>query len=257
MPTTNHPNPSRVSLPLPLQLLLYIYRWTVVVPVLVLTVIVHCTSIIILAMIGLPRFANTVVARNWARFNAFVSLMKVEVQGREKVDKNQSYVIVANHRSLVDIYVLLGFSGLDGIWVMKKELRAIPILGLAAEKLGYIIVDRSNTEADLKSLQTARSGWVKGTSIIFFAEGTRSRDSEMLPFKKGAFRMALDLKLPILPMSIHGTPEILPADTTHLFPGKVRLVIHDPIATENLDPNSIDALLEQTRSVLTKALQEE
>lgn len=257
MPTTNHPNPSRDSIPLPLRLLLFIYRWTVVVPVLVLTVIVHCSTIIILTMIGLPRFANTVVARNWARVNAFVSLMKVEVLGTEKVDKNQSYVIVANHRSLVDIYVLLGFSGIDGIWVMKKELRAIPILGLAAERMGYVVVNRSNTEADLKSMQAARSGLVKGTSIIFFAEGTRSRDTSMLPFKKGAFRMALDLKLPILPVSIHGTPEILPPDTTHLYPGTARMVFHDPIATENLDPKSIGALMEQTRNILTKALQEE
>ena len=256
-PTTNYPIPFRETLPLPLRVLLVVYRWLVVVPVLVLTVAVHCTSIIILAMIGFPRFANTVVGRNWARVNAFVSMMKVEVAGAEKVDRNQSYVVVANHRSLVDIYVIYGFSDIDAKWVIKKELRAIPIFGLACEKLGHIVVDRSNTEADLKSMQAARSSLVNGKSIFFFAEGTRSKDEIISPFKKGAFRMALDLKLPVLPISIHGTREILPRDTTQLYPGKARLVFHDPISTENLDPKSTDALMEQTRSVLMKALQEE
>jgi 1-acyl-sn-glycerol-3-phosphate acyltransferase len=213
--------------------------------------------IILLTIIGMPRFANTVFARNWARVNSYVSLMKVEVAGRDKVNKNQAYVLAANHRSLVDIYVLLGFSDLDVIWVMKKELRWIPLLGFACERLGYVVVDRHNTAADLQTLHAARIGYVEGTSIIFFPEGTRSRDNTMLPFKKGAFRMALDLKLPILPISIHGTPEILPSDTTQLYPGRARMVFHDPIPTEHLDQDAIGDLMEQTRNVLTKALQEE
>lgn len=240
-----------------MRLLLFVHRWAVVIPILVLSVIVHGGLVIILVAIGLPRFANTVVAQNWARVNAFVSRMKVEVTGREKVDSKQSYVIVSNHRSLLDIYVMYGFSEIDIIWVMKKELRAIPLFGFACEKLGHVVVDRSNTEADLKSMQAARDSLVDGKSIFFFAEGTRSRDEVALPFKKGAFRMALDLKLPLLPISIHGTREILPRDTRHLTPGTARLVFHDPIATEHLHPNSTNALMEQTRSVITTALQEE
>jgi 1-acyl-sn-glycerol-3-phosphate acyltransferase len=248
---------SREGSPLPIRALLFCYRWLVVIPVLVLTVLVHCSVIIILAMIGFPSFANTVVGRNWARVNAFFSGIKLEVEGQEKVDPNQSYIVVANHRSLVDIYLVYGAAGIDLKWVMKKELRAIPIFGLACEKLGHVVVDRSNTEADLKSMQAARSSLVNGKSIFFFAEGTRSRDEAMLPFKKGAFRMALDLKLPVLPASIHGTREILPRDTTQLFPGTARLVFHDPIATEQMNPNSTSALMQQTRSVLLNAMQEE
>jgi len=245
------------SLPLPVRLLFIAYRWVVVVPVLVLTVLTHCTAIIILAISGFAHFANTVLGRNWARVNAFVSGMKVEVEGLEKVDPSQSYVMVSNHRSLVDIYVIYGWSGIDAKWVMKKELRAIPIFGLACDKLGHVVVDRSNTKADLASMEKVRKKIVNGTSIMFFAEGTRSRNEVLLPFKKGAFRMALDLQLPILPISIHGTRNILPPHTTQLYPGKARLVFHDPIPTDNLDQTATGDLLEQTRNIISSALQEE
>jgi 1-acyl-sn-glycerol-3-phosphate acyltransferase len=239
------------------DLLLFVYRWSVVVPILVVSTFLVASSCIILSLAGLPGIANKIVARNWARLNAFVSLMEVEVQGADKVIPGQSYVIAANHRSLVDIYLLYGFSGIDVKWVMKKELRAIPIFGLACEKLGHIVVDRSNTAADLQSMETARARFVKGTSIIFFPEGTRSRNSSMLPFKKGAFRMALNLNVPIMPVSIHGTDKILPSDTTQLKPGRAILRFHDPIPTEGLDENATDILIEKTRAVLVDALSQE
>jgi 1-acyl-sn-glycerol-3-phosphate acyltransferase len=212
---------------------------------------------ITLSLIGLPGLANRTFARNWARFNAFVSLMKIEVEGRKYVQANQSYVIVANHRSLLDIYVLYGFTDIDVKWVMKKELRAIPIFGLACEKLGHVVVDRSNTQADLESMANARRRIVNGTSIIFFPEGTRSRDESMLPFKKGAFRMATDLGIPILPVSIHGTAKILPPDTTQLMPGHAKLKFHEPIPTAELKPEESALLIEKTRETLIEALKQE
>ena len=208
-------------------------------------------------MIGFPSFANTAVGGNWARVNAFVSCIKLRAKGKEKIDPGQSYVVVANHRSLVDIYLVYGVSGMDLKWVMKKELRSIPIFGMACEKLGHVVVDRSNTKADLESMDRARQSLVDGKSIFFFPEGTRSKTETLQAFKKGAFRMAIDLQLPILPVSIHGTREILPTNTTQLYPGTATMVFHDPISTANMDASSTDSLMEQTRAVMLAALQED
>jgi len=253
----NNPVPEQENWPLLANSIIFIYRWAVVVPLLVVSTLFVCFMCISLSLIGLPGLANRVFARGWARFNAFVSLMKIEVVDRKHVDENQSYVIVANHRSLLDIYLLYGFTGIDVKWVMKKELRAIPIFGLACEKLGHVVVDRSNTESDLESMAKARRRIVNGTSIIFFPEGTRSRDESMLPFKKGAFRMAMDLGVPILPVSIHGTARILPADTTQLLPGKAKLKFHEPIPTADLKPEETALLIEKTRNTLIEAIKQE
>ena len=129
----------------------------------------------------------------WARFSMLFTLMTIEIDGREKITAGQSYIIVANHQSLVDIYVLYGCVGMNIRWVMKKELRSIPVFGLACEMMGQIIIDRSDTQAALESINSARSRIKDGLSVIFFAEGTRSRKAEVEQFKKGAFRLAQEL----------------------------------------------------------------
>jgi len=141
-------------------------------------------------------------------------------------------------------------------WVMKKELRAIPIFGLACERMGQIIVDRSNTKAAVESINKARSKIRDGVSIVFFAEGTRSREGEVKQFRKGAFRLAQKLGIPVLPVSIHGAGKILPSDTLDWAPGDVKVMLHEPIPTKDLGLEDVDALGEQTRQVIGKVLAE-
>jgi 1-acyl-sn-glycerol-3-phosphate acyltransferase len=159
-------------------------------------------------------------------------------------------VIVSNHQSQFDIFVLYGWLDIDFKWVMKQELRKVPVIGIACERLGHIYVDRSNREAALASIDGAKQRIVDGTSVLFFPEGTRSRDKLMRPFKKGAFRMALDLQLPILPVSIQGTREILPSDTLDLYPGRATMIIHPPIPVADYDTARLHELMEHTRRVI-------
>jgi len=180
--------------------------------------------------------------------------MLVNVRGREHVDKTQSYVIVSNHQSQYDIFVLYGWLGIDFKWVMKQELRKVPALGTACAKIGHIFIDRSKTEAALRSLNDAKSKIVNGTSVIFFPEGTRSRNRELGRFKKGAFRMALELGVPILPVTISGTREILPTQSTALFPGRATMTIHLPIEVSDYDRKNIPALIEKTRKIIDSVL---
>ncbi len=235
---------------LPLQL----YKWIVVIPVMVLSTMLASIFVILLSVLGMPDFASRFFGTGWAKLNMFFSLVSVEVQGRELVNPEQSYIIVANHQSLADIYVVYGYSGIDFKWVMKKELRSIPLFGLACELMGHIIVDRSNTTAALESINLARSRIKDGISVVFFAEGTRSRKGEINQFKKGAFRLALELGLPVLPVSIHNTNKVLPSDTLDWHPGHVKLKFHDPISTTGMDTKDISALRDQTRIVIADAL---
>jgi len=237
------------------KMLLRIYKWLVVIPCLGISTAVLCSLASLISMLGFPNWASRNIMVRWTHLNTFVSMVSVDVEGKDKASPDQSYVIAANHQSLYDIYALYGYTGIDGKWVAKKELRAIPFLGFAIEKLGHIVIDRSNPEAAIQSINDAKSRIQNGISVIFFPEGTRSRDGNLLPFKKGAFKLAIDLQLPILPISIHGSRDILPSDTMDLSPGRITMKFHDPIATEGLSDDDLDDLSSRTRKVLQEALQ--
>jgi 1-acyl-sn-glycerol-3-phosphate acyltransferase len=197
-----------------------------------------------------PATAGRWCGRTWAKINALSALMHVNVEGGHHIEMGRSYVVVANHQSQLDILVIYGWLGMDFRWVMKKELRKVPVLGITCEKLGHIFVDRSDRTAAIEAINQAKEKLSGGTSIFFFPEGTRSRDGNLLPFKKGAFRMAVDLKMPILPVSIVGTHGILPAGAMTFRPGRARLVIHSPIETAGCTPGEIPGLIQRTRAVI-------
>ena len=208
------------------------YKWVFVLPILVLTTTILGSLIIALSFLGAPDYASRVFGTLWAKINTKAALIGVQTTGKEHIKQGQSYVVVANHQSLLDIYLLYGYLGIDVKWVMKQELRAVPVLGLACEMMGHVIVDRSNTASALASMERARERIKDGMSVIFFAEGTRSRSGELKPFKKGAFRMAQELNLPILPITIQNTRHILPSDTIDLRPGVTRMTVGKPISVE-------------------------
>jgi 1-acyl-sn-glycerol-3-phosphate acyltransferase len=164
-------------------------------------------------------------------------------------------VIVANHQSHYDIFLLYGWLGVDFKWVMKQELRKAPMIGIACDRLGHIFVDRSNREAAIASLETAKDRIREGTSVFFFPEGTRSRDGELQSFKKGAFRMAMDLNLPILPITLVGTRRIMPPDSLDIFPGAARMIIHPPVAISPFRDNDRGELMTVVRRAIESGLQ--
>ena len=145
---------------------------------------------------------------------------------------------------------------MDIKWVMKTELRKYPVFGYAAEKGGQILIDRSSTRVAYESLERARDKIVGGTSIAVLAEGGRSRTGELLDFKKGAFWLAQNLGLPILPITICDALQILPPDTLDLFPGRAIMKIHEPIDVGGYDDGSIERLISDVKSVIKTGLDE-
>lgn len=231
-----------------------IYKWLVIIPFLGASTTLIGIIITCLSYLGAPDFASRVFGSLWARLNVGVSRVKLKVVGREHLVPHQSYVIIANHQSLFDILLLYGFLELDIKWVMKKELRRLPVLGFACAAMGHILIDRSNTSAALASINKASERIKNGISVVFFPEGTRSRNANLLPFKKGAFRLAVELQLPILPVTIIGSRNILPNGGLNLRPGTASLTFGAPISTRGHSSDDLTSLIAISRDAMSRQL---
>jgi 1-acyl-sn-glycerol-3-phosphate acyltransferase len=229
------------------------YKWLIFVPILTFSTLFIGSIATLLTFFLNPKIVS-LAGVVWSRLNSFFTPMFVKVEGRENIDTKQSYIVASNHQSHFDIFVLYGWLGIDFKWVMKQELRKIPALGIACERIGHIYIDRSNHAAALASLNLAREKLVNGTSALFFPEGTRSRTGEMGEYKKGAFKMALGTNLPILPITITGTRNILPADTLDLFPGRVKMIIHKPFDITGYTDDSIQELMQKIKEIIKSGL---
>ena len=236
-----------------LWLLYQPYKWLVFVPVLGLSAALFSVIAVVLGAIVSPRAGSMAGGICWSRLCSFLTPMTVTVKGREYIDRRQSYIIVSNHQSHFDIFVLYGWLFMDIKWVMKKELRKVPFIGWACDKLEFIYIDRSDNQKAIESLNAARERIVNGTSAIFFPEGTRSKDGKIAPFKKGAFRMAIDLGLPLLPITINGPRRILPSGSFNLFPGRAGIIIHPPVSTAELKEADLQDLMLKCRDLITSS----
>lgn len=231
------------------------YKWLILTPIYVVSTIFFGGLAVVLCMFLNPRVPSYLCGAGWARLNGWLTPMFVRITGREFIDRSQSYVIISNHQSQYDIFVLYGWLGIDFKWVMKIELRRTPFIGVACEKLGHIFIDRSDRKAAVRTINAAKEKITGGTSVLFFPEGTRSRTGRLNAFKKGGFKMALDLELPILPITIRGTRSILPPDTFDIFPGKVDLIIHPPVETTGYRDDNLKELIEEVRGIVKSPLE--
>ena len=229
------------------------YKWLVVIPFVFLNTLIS-GSLCILAGLVFNQDAADALAVIWSRACCAVAPIKVNLKGRKNYSRNSSYVVVANHQSMADIPIIHGFMGLKIKWVMKKELDKIPIFGAACHKLGCIFVDRSDTRAAIHSIHEARKTLPENGSVFFFAEGTRSRDGNLLPFKKGAFIFALETGLPILPVTIRNSFQVLPSDSLDLTPGTIEVVVHPPVCMDSLDADQLDQIVDSIRQTIARAL---
>ena len=163
-------------------------------------------------------------------------------------------MVVANHQSMVDIPVIHGYIGLHIKWVMKQELRKIPVFGIACHYLGCIFVDRSHHQAAIDSIQKARKRISSKASVLFFAEGTRSRNGRVQPFKKGAFVFARETGLPVLPITIKRSWEVLPPDSLDLVPGPVEIIVHRPVYDLPGDVRQMEEAIQAVRATIAAPL---
>jgi 1-acyl-sn-glycerol-3-phosphate acyltransferase len=192
-------------------------------------------------------------ARTWLRACG----ASVTVRGAENLDPDENYVFVSNHRSYLDTAALFAFTGRRIGLVGKKELLKVPILGVGMQYVNIIAIDRRNPEKAMQSMRKAKEVLENGYSFGVFAEGTRAKPGELLPFKKGAFHLAMQTEAPIVPVAIRETDRMMGKRTGVAFPGTIELVLLPPIQTKGLSVETdLMPLLKRTRKAVAEALRQ-
>jgi len=193
------------------------------------------------------------IGRIWSRAIVRVCGIKLETVGLEHLVPGQSYVLISNHLSNFDIWCTLATMPCTVRFVAKKELMRLPVFGQALAASDHIVIDRQNPQAAIARINEAAARTSGGIGILFYAEGTRSRDGRVHEFKKGGVSLALNTQLPIVPMSISGTRKFLPRGCKVIRPGgRVRIALDPPIPTAGLSFDARAALNEQTRQAVLR-----
>lgn len=198
------------------------------------------------------------IGRVWSRAIVRVCGIDLEIQGLQRLTPGQSYILISNHLSNFDIWCTLGFLPLPIRFVAKQELLRLPVFGQALRLSEHIVIDRQHPQAAIERINRAARTAPAGIGILFYAEGTRSRDGKVHAFKKGGVSLALSTGLPIVPVSVSGTRKFLPRGCAVIRPGgRVRIVLDTPIATAGLPFEARDALNEQVRQAVLRHFVEE
>ncbi len=195
----------------------------------------------------------------WSRLICRMLLLPIHVEGRENIDHHQSYVFVANHQGPMDIFLVYGYLGRNFKWMMKKALRKMPLVGYACEKAGHIFVDKSGPKAIKETIENARRTLQGGTSLVVFPEGSRSFTGHMGLFRKGAFQLADDLQLPVVPVTIDGSFDVLTrmAGLNFVNHHAMRLVIHKPIYPTSHSSEDVKRTMDEAYQVIMASLPKE
>ena len=231
-----------------------IYKVCIAFPIFLILTLLTAITTIIGSLIGGAHFWGYYPGKIWSQLTCYIFLLPVKVYGREKLHKHTSYVFVPNHQGAFDIFLIYGFLGRNFKWLMKKSLRKIPFVGKACESAGHIFVDRSNTKKMLRTIRQAERSLTNGVSLVVFPEGTRTLTGHLGHFKRGAFQLADDLQLAVVPVTINGSFDILPHNGKWIHRHSMILTIHDPILPQGKGPENVHATMNQAFAAVESAL---
>lgn len=192
--------------------------------------------------------ASNRVLRFWANTLLKISGIELEIIGQDKIESSRSYVFMSNHQGTFDIMASMASIPGTARFIAKKELFRIPVFAQGMRLAGIIEIDRGNSQRAKRSIEKAVGVVQDGVSVIIYPEGTRSRDGSIQPFKKGGFVLALDAQVPIAPMVISGSLEIMKKKSLKLHRGKIYIQFLDPIPTQGLTYQNRDHLIKTVRS---------
>jgi 1-acyl-sn-glycerol-3-phosphate acyltransferase len=191
-------------------------------------------------------------ARNWLRLSG----VRVRVKGLELLDPKQTYVFVSNHRSYLDTAAMFVYTGRRIGLLAKKELLKVPVLGGGMGFVNVMAIDRSNRESAIRTTEAAAQRIKSGVSFAVFVEGTRAMPGELLPFKKGAFYMARQAGVPVVPVAIKNSDVLMGKGTGEARSGTIEMVLMKPIDTRHLTTDEdIDRLITNVRAQIANELE--
>jgi 1-acyl-sn-glycerol-3-phosphate acyltransferase len=224
---------------------------------LVIIAIVFSVIVLLITPINYKGKISDPVVKCWAKIMLMISFIKIKRIGLENILPGGSYIYISNHSSMFDILIALAGIPSDIRFVSKKQLFKIPIFGWAMTMAGYISIDRDRSLKAMRSIEEAAQKIKNGISVILFAEGTRSKDGLIQPFKRGPFLLASKTKVPIIPVTINGASKILPKKSLYLKGGTLEIIFGSPVPTENIkDKNGELALMEKVRNEIIKNYKE-
>jgi len=235
---------------------LRLYQFIVMIPLLLVATITTATLTIVATILGGARWWGYQLPRLWARVFCALSLVRVDVRGSDNISQGQSYVFVANHQGAYDIFAIYGYIGHNFRWMMKKSLERIPLVGLSCKMSGHIFVDNSSPLAVRHTMTEAEKRLAGGMSVVVFPEGSRTPDGRMRRFKRGAYILATEFGLPVVPVTIDGAYSVLPRTSRLPRPGRIILTIHVPITAAADGSHDLPALMERSREAIASALPE-
>jgi 1-acyl-sn-glycerol-3-phosphate acyltransferase len=225
----------------------YLYALFVTDPIIIVMTILFGAFSVLASFFDSQGKMQHRIAVTWSRILLRVGRISVEVEGLEQVDTSQSYVFVANHLSLIDTPAMLAHIPVDFRFIAKRSLFRIPFLGTHLKRAGHIPIVREDPRSAVKSMtEAARILRERRVSIMLFPEGSRS-EGAMKAFKEGAAFIAIKAGVPVVPVGVMGTREILPSGSAYVRPGRIRLRLGAPIPTADLTVKDREALTRTIR----------
>lgn len=214
-----------------------LYQYIIVWPIMVVLTLFTAVFTMIFVPFRNAEFVHK-VQQFWSRSFYRLMFLPVAVEGLEHIQPGQSYVFVSNHQSMFDVWLIYGWLPVIFKWLMKAELRKVPFVGIACKAAGHIFVDRKNPKAAMESMEDIKKQLKDGVCTVIFPEGTRTKDGQVGRFKRGAFQIALDLKLPIIPISLSGCYDVLPKGKPFVYRRPVRMYVGEPIDITQFENNN-------------------
>ena len=237
-----------------MNLIYAIYQICIALPILLTLTILTAITTIVGSLLGGAHIWGYYPGKIWSILVCRILLLPVKVHGREKLEKHVSYIFVPNHQGAFDIFLVYGFLGRNFKWMMKKGLRRLPFVGKACESAGHIFVDRSGPKKVLQTIQQARESLTNGVSLVVFPEGARTFTGHMGYFKRGAFQLADELQLAVVPITIDGSFDILPRTGKWIHWHRLVLTIHDPIQPKGQGAQNIRETMKEAYAAVESAL---
>ncbi|MGE0684910.1 MAG: lysophospholipid acyltransferase family protein [Candidatus Binatia bacterium] len=216
--------------------------------------------VILLSFFDLHAERAALLIRFWARGVLWVCGIAVRVRGRERLDASTSYIFMANHQSNFDIPILMAaFDTLQVRWVSKRAVRKVPIIGLCMQRTQQVLVDRESPTQAVAVIRQVKTLLNAGISVIFFPEGTRTRDGRLQVFKPGGFAVAVEAGVSVAPVTVKGSRTIWPPGGLDIRSGIVEVVFSDPVqlAPHLSKKAAREDLLTRVREAIAAQLQDE
>ena len=230
-----------------------IYQILFMLPVLLTATIITALITTIGSILFGGRWWGYWPAHCWAKLFCILSFVRVTVKGRENISKVTSYVFVANHQGAYDIFAIYGYLGHNFKWMMKKALERIPLVGYSCRRAGHIYVDNRTPAAIRQTMADAERQLAGGMSVVVFPEGSRTLDGKVHAFRRGAYTLAVEFGLPVVPLTIDGAYKVMPRTALLPRPGHITLTIHRPIEAPS-DGHEMKSLIETSRQAILSAL---